>query len=162
MRVDTFLNRIIGSAKSLRFRLYNLFGLTAGRVPGKDLPEAYRRFMPAQRTGHMLMKLNAKKVIAIALMINLMFLGMYFFIGPLSAAESKQTPKAGVKKETVVDPRVRLESLKQREELLRIRQRELQDLEKRIDEKIRRLTVLETNVKAEIAAYKQISDARVK
>ncbi len=62
----------------------------------------------------------------------------------------------------MVDAKGRLESLRQKEDLLVIRQRELKGLEERIDGKIRRLAALEADVKAEIEAYRQISDPRVK
>ncbi|OPZ76280.1 MAG: hypothetical protein BWY77_01944 [bacterium ADurb.Bin431] len=90
-----------------------------------------------------------------------MFLGAYFSLETLSAAEDKQ-PQNAVRKEPAQDARAQMEALRQREELLRVRQRELQLLESRIDEKIRRLSQLETSVKAEIAMYRQISDERTK
>ncbi len=105
--------------------------------------------------------MNAKKILAIALATNLVFLVLYFSITSLSAAEGKQS-QGDVRKEAAQDPRLQLESLKHREDLLRIRQRELQALEMRIDEKIRRLTELEAGVKVEIAAYRQLSNERIK
>lgn len=110
-------------------------------------------------------RVTPRKVLLAAVAANFIFMGAYFSLGSLSAAEEKgaqQAPPAVVRKEPVQDVRVQLDTLRQREELLRVRQRELQLLEKRIDEKIRRLSVLETNVKAEIAAYRGISDERTK
>ncbi|HNY66460.1 MAG TPA: MotE family protein [Deltaproteobacteria bacterium] len=110
---------------------------------------------------HWVRNVNVKKVLLIAVAVNLMFLGAYFSLETLSAAEDKQ-PQNAVRKEPAQDARAQMEALRQREELLRVRQRELQLLESRIDEKIRRLSQLETSVKAEIAMYRQISDERTK
>lgn len=105
--------------------------------------------------------MTGKKILFIAIIVNLFFLGIYFSIDPLSAAEEKQSQSAA-KKESAQDTRAAWDSLKQREELLRIRQQELNELEKRIDEKIRRLSVLEASIKVELSSYKQVSDERVK
>lgn len=105
--------------------------------------------------------MNAKKILVIALAVNLTFLALYFSFNTLSAAEEKQ-PQNAVRKESPQDTRTQLESLRQREDALRIRQRELEGLEKRIDEKIRRLNELEASVKSEISAYRQLSDERIK
>lgn len=105
--------------------------------------------------------MTGKKILFIALMVNLVFLGIYFSINPLSAAEGKQTQNA-VKKDTPQDTRAGWDSLRQREDALRIRQNELQQQERRIDEKLRRLAALEVSVKAELSAYKQVSNDRIK
>lgn len=109
--------------------------------------------------------MNMKKVLLVAVAVNFVFLGAYLSMSTLSAsAADEKTAQAAPRKDPVQgqDVRAQLDSLRQREELLRVRQRELQLLESRIDEKIRRLTELETNVKAEIAMYKGISDERTK
>lgn len=105
--------------------------------------------------------MTGKKILLIALVVNLFFLGIYFSIDSLSAAEEKQAQSAA-KKETAQDTRAAWDSLRQREELLRVRQQELIVMEKRIDDKIRRLSELETSVKIQLGAYKQVSDERVK
>ena len=110
-------------------------------------------------------RMSPGKILLVAVAANFMFMGAYLSLGSLSAAEGKGAQPAApvvVSREPVQDARTQLDTLRQREELLRVRQRELQLLEKRIDEKIRRLTLLETNVKAEIAAYRGISDERTK
>jgi flagellar motility protein MotE (MotC chaperone) len=113
-------------------------------------------------------RVSPLKVLLAAVVINLAFLGAYFFLNDLTASaadEGKAQPQAAARGKDPApaqDMRAQLDSVKQREELLRVRQRELQLLESRIDEKIRRLSELETNVKAEIAMYKGISDERTK
>jgi flagellar motility protein MotE (MotC chaperone) len=108
-------------------------------------------------------RLSPLKVLLAAVVVNLMFLGAYFSLDSLSASAAEdKAAQAAPRKEPAQDTRAQMDSLKQREELLRVRQRELQMLESRIDEKIKRLSALETNVKAEIAMYKGISDERTK
>lgn len=107
--------------------------------------------------------MNKKKILIIAIAVNLGFLALYFSFssfGVLSAAEEKQ--QGVVRKEGVQNAKAQWDSLRQREESLRIRQGELEALERRIDEKMRRLAELEVSVKAEIAAYRQLSNERVK
>ncbi len=105
--------------------------------------------------------MKGKKLLFIALIVNLFFLGIYFSINPLSAAEEKQT-QAPARKEAAQDTRAAWDSLRQREDLLRIRQAELNQLEKRIDEKLRRLSELEASIKIDLVSYKQLSDGRIK
>ncbi|HOD70710.1 MAG: MgtE intracellular N domain protein [Deltaproteobacteria bacterium ADurb.BinA179] len=105
--------------------------------------------------------MNRKKILLVALVINLLFLGVYLSIYPLSAAEDTQPQPAAVQ-ETPKDPGAQWEALRQREEALSIRQQELEKLEKQIDEKIRKLRELDAGIKAEVAAYRQISDERIK
>lgn len=107
--------------------------------------------------------MNKKKLLVIVMAVNLVFLALYFSFSTfntLSAAEEKQQSTA--RKETPQNTKAQWDSLRQREENLRIRQRELEDVERRIDDKMRRLTELEVSVKAEIAAYRQLSNERVK
>ncbi|HOE73476.1 MAG: hypothetical protein GXY28_12185 [Bacteriovoracaceae bacterium] len=105
--------------------------------------------------------MNRKKILLVALVINLLFLGVYLSIYPLSAAEDTQPQPAAVQ-EAPKDPGAQWEALRQREEALSIRQQELEKLEKQIDEKIRKLRELDAGIKAEVAAYRQISDERIK
>ena len=107
--------------------------------------------------------MNKKKILIIAIAVNLVFLALYFSLstfGTLSAAEEKQ--QAAVRKESAQNAKAQWDSLRQREEALRIRQGELEALERRIDDKMRRLAELEVSVKGEIAAYRQLSNERVK
>lgn len=107
--------------------------------------------------------MNKRKILIVAIAVNLMFLALYFSFSTfntLSAAEEKQ--QSTVRKETPRNTKAQWDSLRQREDALRIRQRELEDLERRIDGKMRRLMELEVSVKAEIAAYRQLSNERVK
>ena len=77
--------------------------------------------------------MNRKKILLVALVINLLFLGVYLSIYPLSAAEDTQPQPAAVQ-ETPKDPGAQWEALRQREEALSIRQQELEKLEKQIDD----------------------------
>lgn len=107
--------------------------------------------------------MNRKKILLAALLINLLFLGVYLCTYPISAAEDSQPPKEVLTGERPMqNPQAQWEELRQREEDLALRQQELEKLEKQIDEKIKKLQKLEEDIKAEVAAYRQISDERIR
>jgi flagellar motility protein MotE (MotC chaperone) len=106
--------------------------------------------------------MNRKIILITAISINLLFLGIYLSIHPLSAAEDSRPQTAEVREELPQDPGAQWESLRQREEAIAIRQQELETLEKQLDEKLRKLQELDAGIKAEVAAYRQISDERIK
>ncbi len=107
--------------------------------------------------------MNKKKILLVALSINLLFLGIYLFTHPISAAEDAQPPDEALTGERPLqDPQAQWEGLRQREEALALRQQELEKLEKQIDEKIKKLRKLDEDIKAEVAAYRQISDERIR
>jgi flagellar motility protein MotE (MotC chaperone) len=107
--------------------------------------------------------MNRKRILVITIAVNLMFLALYFSFttNNLSAAEDKQQ-QAPVRKESPQNVKAQWDSLRQREEALRIKQGELNSLERRVDDKMRRLAELEMSVKSQILAYRQLSDERIK
>lgn len=107
--------------------------------------------------------MTGKKILLIALVLNLMFLGAYLSLSPLSAAEEKQPQNpAPARKEQPQDPKLQWDSLRQREEALQARQAELDALEKRIDEKIRQLGELEASIRTQLSTFRQLGDERIK
>lgn len=107
--------------------------------------------------------MNKKKVLLVVFSINLLFLGIYLFTHPISAAQDSRPPEEALTGEhPMQDPQAQWEGLRQREETLALRQQELEKLEKQIDEKIKKFRKLEENIKAEVAAYRQISDERIR
>ena len=92
--------------------------------------------------------MTGKKMLIIALILNLAFLGFYISVNPISAAEEDKVEPAALQQpvEAVQTPQEQWEMIKQRNEELTIREQELKELEKQVDEKIRRLQALEASI----------------
>lgn len=107
--------------------------------------------------------MTGKKILLIALVLNLVFLGAYLSLSPLSAAEEKQPQNpAPAQKEQPQNPKLQWDSLRQREEALRVRQQELDAVERRIDDKINRLGELEVSIRTQLSIFRQLSDERIR
>ena len=108
--------------------------------------------------------MTGKKMLIIALIINIAFLGFYISVNPISAAEEDKVEPAADQQteETVQTPQEQWEMIKQRNEQLTIREQELKELEKQVDEKIKKLEALEASIQSEVDTYRQLSDERIR
>ncbi len=109
--------------------------------------------------------MNGKKILLIALIINIVFLGFYISVNPISAAQEEETQvQAPVPQETAQsqDPQDQWEMLRQRQEQLTLREQELKELEVKVEEKIKKLQALEASIQAEVDSYRQLSDERIR
>lgn len=100
------------------------------------------------------------KIIIIAIIVNLSFMISYIHINSTMAAPDE--PADLQDKQETSTPDEQWEILQKRQEELNTREVQLKQLEKQIDEKIKKLEELEASIKSEVEAYKIESNARVK
>ena len=105
--------------------------------------------------------MNAKKILLIAVLINLFFLISYVNVHSDSATEEQPQDSAAVQ-EVESGAKDQWEILRQRQEELAVREKELKDLELRVDEKIKELRALESSIQQEVDEYRQLSDERIR
>lgn len=105
--------------------------------------------------------MNRKIILLAALAINLALLGTYLATYPLSASEVSEPGDEAVV-QVQQDYGIRWEDLLKREEALALREQELERIEKQVDEKIKQLRKLEASIRSEVAAYRQMSDERIR
>jgi len=109
--------------------------------------------------------MTGKKILLIVLIINIAFLGFYIRANPISAAEENQIETAATQQqeeETAGNPQDQWEMIRQRNEMLTLREEELKELEKQVEEKIKTLEALEASIQSEVDTYKQLSDERIR
>lgn len=105
--------------------------------------------------------MTGKKILIIALVINIAFLGSYLSVNTISAADEDQV-MTETAPQTSPNSQEQWEIIRQRQEELKVRENELKDLEKRIEEKIIRLQAVEASIQASVNEYKQLSDDRIR
>ena len=105
--------------------------------------------------------MTGKKVLIIALVLNIAFLGFYLSVNTISAADEDQVMTTPAP-EASPNPQDQWEIIRLRQEELKVRENELEDLEKRLEEKIIRLQKIEASIQASVNEYKQLSDERVR
>jgi len=103
---------------------------------------------------------KAARIIIIAIIVNLSFIVSYIHINSTLAAPDE--PADIQDKQETRTPDEQWEMIQKRQEELNARQVQLKELEKQVDEKIKRLEGLEASIKREVEAYKIESDARVR
>ena len=108
--------------------------------------------------------MTGKKILLIALIINIAFLGLYISVNPLSAAEEDKVETTAVQQpeEEVQTPQEQWEMIRQRNDQLTLREQEIKELEKQVEAKIKRLEALEASIQSEVNTYKQLSDERIR
>lgn len=108
--------------------------------------------------------MTGKKILLIALIINIAFLGFYISVNPISAAEQDkvETPALQQEDEVAPTPQDQWEMIRQRNEMLTLREQELKELEKQVEGKIRKLEALEASIQSEVNTYRQLSDERIR
>lgn len=106
------------------------------------------------------MSKKAARIIIIAIIVNLSFIVSYIHINSTLAAPDE--PADIQDKQETRTPDEQWEMIQKRQEELNARQVQLKELEKQVDEKIKRLEGLEASIKREVEAYKIESDARVR
>ena len=108
--------------------------------------------------------MTGKKILLIALVINLAFLGFYIMVNPISAAEEEQQiEQADVQQPQVAqNPQDQWEIIRQRQDELALREQELKELELQVEKKIKKLEALEASIQSEVNTYKQMSDDRIR
>ena len=108
--------------------------------------------------------MTGKKMLIMALIINIAFLGFYISVNTISAAEEDKAEPAALQQpvEAVQTPQEQWEMIRQRNEQLTIREQELKELEKQVDEKIKKLQSLEASIQSEVDTYRQLSDERIR
>ncbi len=108
------------------------------------------------------------KILLVLVVINLAFVGIYLTIRPSPvAAENNEPPVQEQPRQQLLQPMGlnvsdQIEVLRQKEERLKSRELELNELEKLVQEKIKRLEDVETAIKSDLASYKFVSSERVK
>jgi small-conductance mechanosensitive channel len=104
------------------------------------------------------------KILLSVVFVNIVCVGIFLALKPATVeAESNKGPaKVQQQQQITPDPGERLTMIRQREESLKSREMELKELEKQVEEKIRKLDGIEASVKNELQAYKVIGDERIK
>lgn len=107
--------------------------------------------------------MTGKKILLIALILNIAFLGFYIRVNPISAAEDDRIEQAAAQQpEVQQNPQDQWEMIRQRRDELTLREQELKELEIQVEEKIKRLEALEASIQSEVNTYKQLSDERIR
>lgn len=108
------------------------------------------------------------KVLLGLMVINLAFAGIYLAIRPGAvAAENNGTPAREQPQQQIQQPMGlnvsdQIEILRQKDERLKARELELRELERQVQDKIKRLEEVEASIKSDLASYKFVSSERVK
>jgi flagellar motility protein MotE (MotC chaperone) len=105
--------------------------------------------------------MNGKKLLLIVLIINLVFLGFYLSVNTISAADEDQAEATSSQEESQ-NSQDQWEMIRLRQEELKVREQELKELEILVEEKIKKLESLEASIQAEVNAYRQLSDERIR
>jgi flagellar motility protein MotE (MotC chaperone) len=102
--------------------------------------------------------MRARGILLIAILINLSFVMVYMNqTGQVEAAQQA----AGEEIQEQQTPQERWKEIREREEALKLREQQMKELEKTIDEKIARLNSIESLIQKEVDAYKQESNDRI-
>ncbi|HHO75140.1 MAG TPA: hypothetical protein ENN05_01780 [Deltaproteobacteria bacterium] len=105
--------------------------------------------------------MTGKKILTIALIINIAFMGLYLCVNTILAADDEKDITASTTQASP-SPQDQWEIIRLRQEELKVRENELKNLEKSIDEKIVKLRGIEASIQASVNEYKLLSDDRIR
>jgi len=106
--------------------------------------------------------MNGKKILAIAILVNLVFIGAYMYLNPNTVAAQSEGKAVAKQNKPKASTEEQWKLIRQREEQLKVRESELKALEVQIEKKIEKLRTVESTVKTEIDSYRQLSNNRIR
>ena len=112
------------------------------------------------------------KILLGLVFINIVFVAVYlvFQSTPVAAGNTESTAVAPARQEQpqsvmqplALSPSDQMEIIRQKEERLKTREMEIKELEKQLQEKIKRLEAIEASIKNDLNSYKVINGDRIK